>query len=660
MNYEAWIWTELLAFDNRQDDQGVAEYIRKTGFVPKGICLLVSAPDFVLLHNGMEKEVMLPPDVCSRDGHKGNEERLRQNWTSFQVKSLVDHLHRAGSEVYISMFTAYHRNKFHQEWISAHPEVLQVWDFQGAGLNINCLARLNDGTFFEDVFISKVIRTVLDYGFDGWHGPDGWGPLTTGSLAYTDCSDDMMAQFADHLCQDLPEVVVCKSNNQVSILEKRMDWIWQNRRREWLHFNIARMETFWRKMVKALHDNGKKAIINSAWTKACFEAIYRYGIDYRRIAATGVDYMVVETVAAGLTLIHGRRDQHYDFLAMLMEIKACVPGMKLLFLHGIKDAVENYDLLRHAPARLEKELYSLANVCYHDGENTHRAADGFLACLGDGISADEWRWLKTRWDKAFSAQPGYAGSVTAIWSERAFYSHFDDYLETGGWCSHRQTFFLMEHGVQIQSAARIENIGRLTGTLLVPYFHLLPEEELQSVLNYRGGAVILLGDLTRRKLPCADVAIDYGTISCVIINSGMAQMSMAIPAVEGKFTDEEIPLAFYDDIKYRDIPSVFWNKVADIINSIIVPGDRTHVLCRILDPNGETAVMSLEFASDALHIAVKNNSQIYAKPELELTKNIRSIKILSGFPLTECIPDKDRFKVVIPPQGIVVMEIKTE
>ena len=34
-NYEPWVWTELLAFDNTQKDGGAAEYIKELGFVPK-------------------------------------------------------------------------------------------------------------------------------------------------------------------------------------------------------------------------------------------------------------------------------------------------------------------------------------------------------------------------------------------------------------------------------------------------------------------------------------------------------------------------------------------------------------------------------------------------------------------------------------------------
>lgn len=77
-------------------------------------------------------------------------------------------------------------------------------------------------------------------------------------------------------------------------------------------------------MVTALHGAGRKAVINSAWGRAPFESLYRYGIDYQRIAATGVDAIIVETVAAGLAMDPrlGNEDRHDDFLSMLMLLRA--------------------------------------------------------------------------------------------------------------------------------------------------------------------------------------------------------------------------------------------------------------------------------------------------------------------------------------------------
>jgi len=42
-NHERWIWTELIGFDSDQPDQGVAEYLETTGFVPDCICLLITS-----------------------------------------------------------------------------------------------------------------------------------------------------------------------------------------------------------------------------------------------------------------------------------------------------------------------------------------------------------------------------------------------------------------------------------------------------------------------------------------------------------------------------------------------------------------------------------------------------------------------------------------
>ena len=78
--FEAWVWTELLAFDNTQDDCGAAAYLNELGFVPSGICLMTASPDFALHHPGKLTGRVLAADICSRDGHPRNERRKRQFW----------------------------------------------------------------------------------------------------------------------------------------------------------------------------------------------------------------------------------------------------------------------------------------------------------------------------------------------------------------------------------------------------------------------------------------------------------------------------------------------------------------------------------------------------------------------------------------------------
>ncbi|KKR04406.1 MAG: hypothetical protein UT30_C0008G0028 [Candidatus Uhrbacteria bacterium GW2011_GWF2_39_13] len=665
MNYEAWIWTELLAFDNTQKDQGVSEYLIKTGFIPKGICLLVSSPDFVLLHDGIKEEKILPPDICSRRGHERNEERERQEWTNYQIKSLVENLHKKGVEVYISMFTSYMMDKFHGEWMSKHPEVMQEWDFQGRSPCVNCLRRLKDGRYFEDIFIAKVIEASNDYGFDGWHGPDGYGPLSSGALPYTDCSDDMMGQFAAYYKKPLPDIVTCDSIIRiptVRTLQDRMNWLWSNLRKEWIDFNVTRWETFWKKMVDALHKNGKKALINSAWTRACFEAMYRYGIDYRRITNTGVDYMVVETVAEGLSLINEsiKRNLHHDFLAMLMEIKAFAPDMKLLFLHGVKDVVEEFNLLSHAPTSLERDCYSLANIYYQDKEKLpRRAVDGLLVCLGDGITSEEWEWLKTRWDLSFAAKSRKSGELTFVWSDNAFYELLDDYIRNGTWSSHLTAFHLMERGIQIQTGARIENVEFLKGPLLIPCSHLLPDSELKNILAYENGPLILIGNLEAEQIPSNSVFIKCGDMACAIINSSMKRQSVIIPYFSGKFIEEKVPLSFKEDISWCEVLELFWVSASEFISSAIEEynSEKGLTSCTCISENNKVTLMSSQIDEHKIHLAVKNTDRHYLKREISITKKPDKIKIQGKYPATELACNNNKFSVRIPPHGIIILEI---
>ncbi len=339
--YERWVWTEPIAFDNRKDDLGVGEYLGITGFTPNAICLLMSSPDFVLSHGDMKEEAALAPDFCSRRGHSHNQDRKRQVWTNHQLRGLLDKLHDREIDVYLSVFTHFLENNFHHEWVSDHREVLQTWK-DGERGNINCLARLKDGSYYEDFFLAKLLEAMNDYGFDGWHGADGYGPLT-GPIYEVDVSDDMVGQFARASGLSLPDFISEKCDDDATKLEARAQWIWRNKRRDWIEFYVERWTRFWRKMINGLHREGKKAVINSAWTRDPFEAIYRYGIDYRKIAGTGVDGIVVETVAGGVGLESGDPDRHYDYLAMFLLIKAYVPQTKLIFLHGIHDVVEQWD-----------------------------------------------------------------------------------------------------------------------------------------------------------------------------------------------------------------------------------------------------------------------------------------------------------------------------
>ena len=102
--FSPWVWTELLAFDRNEPDCGVSAYLEELGFVPEGMCLLVSSPDFLLSHPGKITGRQLPADICARGGQPGNERRQRQEWSDCDLKKLIAGLTNVGVEVYCSCF----------------------------------------------------------------------------------------------------------------------------------------------------------------------------------------------------------------------------------------------------------------------------------------------------------------------------------------------------------------------------------------------------------------------------------------------------------------------------------------------------------------------------------------------------------------------------
>ncbi len=139
-------------------------------------------------------------------------------------------------------------------------------------------------------------RILTDYGFDGYHGADGYAhpriPIYIG-----DFSDDMVGQFTEASGMSLPDPAWLRCDGSSEMIARRADWIWHDRRREWIAFYSDRLKGFWRKVVSALHAQGKSVMLNSAWTRDPFEALYRYGIDYKGLVEAGVDGFIVEAAA---------------------------------------------------------------------------------------------------------------------------------------------------------------------------------------------------------------------------------------------------------------------------------------------------------------------------------------------------------------------------
>ncbi|MBI2299492.1 MAG: hypothetical protein HYU66_11210 [Armatimonadetes bacterium] len=502
--HDRWLWIELIGFEVNDPDRGVERFLANAGFVPDAVLLLLFTPDFVHLHDGLGEERLLPPDHCSYSARPLGVERNRQEWTNHQLRELVAHLRGRGIAVYASFFNLFSSwidgQPYQSPWCAAHPEVHET-DLAGHSLGcLNPLRHLSDGTLYEDWFVDRLAVTLTDYGFDGWQAADGYSSPRL-PIHRADYSADMVAQFADWLGRKVPA-----------------DRIWAEARADWIRFYAARWEQFFAKATRTLHAAGKKLVLNSTWTRDPYQALYRYGVDYRKLAATGIDGFVVETVSAGVSLgaeSGVETNAFYDYQAMLLTMKAAVPELPLHCLNGVHDTNEQWDLLRHGPTLAEREILTLAHLFHRRGGRWEHCSAGPVACLSDSVLPHEWEWLNRRWDLGFGADVLRPRGAMLLWSDAAFERQLEAYLADRRWTPHKWLYELLSVGAPVPCIARVEELGELDGALLVPCPELLPADELAAVLGYRGGPVVLIGALPD-GLPAPDVLLRAGGIACAL------------------------------------------------------------------------------------------------------------------------------------------------
>ena len=434
--YVFFVWMELIGFDNTKPDFGVAEYLDRMTVKPQMISLLLDNDGLFLSHEkGLPSDFVFPPDVSSYRARPFNRERRRQEWTAFQLKRLVAELKSHDVTVFASFFA--------REQYPVVPERAEV-------------------------VAGKLATFLVDYGFNGLHGSDGYAPPR---YLLPECADS-----------DRPRVA---------------------------RATAAKYAANWNTIVSALKPHGLKCWLNTCWTRDPFEALYRYGVDYRLLAKTGIDGFVVESSAAAQS-IHGWNYQKSTPIdrstAMLMRLKACVPDMPLVLLHGINDGTEQWSALRHAPTRTASEALALGSVFY----GGKRALDGILACLGDGVTREEWAALAKVWNLAFTPAQGPVGA-RVVWSDRAFDAEFDACTVSRDASSNTLLYEMIRHRASLNAIVSVEEAmadKSMPIVLLNPEF--FPPDEL-TALRTRTAFVCELGRGARPPYACEYIPIPEDT-----------------------------------------------------------------------------------------------------------------------------------------------------
>ncbi len=510
IGFDKTMWIELIGFDVRKPDYGVASLFKKAGFIPESMYLLLWNADFIhrfTVGQADSDARFLRDDCCAYYGRPLNEEHPRQRWRNGDLKKLIACLHAFGVEVYLSVFDQqmspyvaerYQMRDLPDQWVDKHPELLFILRDGHVTSSLCPWKRLKDGSLYEDFLLQQLLQLLPEFGFDGWHAADGFGhprfPIYQG-----DFSDDMVEQSG---CgNNCPE----KCDGDSAALSRRAAFIWENYRSQWIEFHCRRRTAFFEKLLCGLRTIGRKVIINSCWTREPFEAKYRYGVDDAALSKLGFAGWVVEAPVSVIETEgwrHDECDSLYKFLAALGRIRACLPAQRLLLLNTIKDTMEQYNSIRHAPMLLEAELTSFASVYFHNDQKPHPALDGIVSCLSDGLSKSEWSWLLRRWNFCFGDRwEGWNQGVRVIYDQEALEQELRSYCRQPFCSSYHWHWLLLGAGAPLMETVELSQASTAAGPFLLIHPAFYSREKLRPFLEARGREVICCGLRKQPDIP---------------------------------------------------------------------------------------------------------------------------------------------------------------
>ena len=358
---------------------------------------------------------------------------------------------------------------------------------------IFALKRFKDGSYYEDFFIDKVCKTLTDYGMTGIHMADTFCPATGKMIHSLDFSTDFVGQFIDHTKITLPdEIAETMGNDDKASEELRGNWIYRNLRAEWARFVVWRWEVFFTKLCTRLHAIGKKVSVLAMYCTDPFETVYCLGIDLKRIVAAGVDRVTANILPTSVYFggPDGREYYFHKYMAIAPTTAAHLPKGKLISMVGVHDPTEEWSMIHHQPTQHERDMYTM--MAYHtiDGEGIRRSLEGYMMCLGDGLSASDWQWESKRMSAATDGRVKKCLSGAMLWSENANEAMLDEFIRTRRWTPHKHFYELAKKGTLLGATVTPEGLAGYEGLLLVPNIDMLTPDEQRAVAEYKGGAVL--------------------------------------------------------------------------------------------------------------------------------------------------------------------------
>ncbi len=669
-NFKKWCWIELIGFDNTKEDFGVSSFLDRAGFVPDGVSLLLSWLGFVFNHDTLLEEKKLESGECSYVGHPYCPERKRQDWTNFELKGLIEELHKRGIKVYLSFFNYASYSDDNGEVVidPFHKEHTEVYDKDTADpyISVNVLKRLSDGSFYEDVLQEKTVKTLADYGFDGIQIADGIssGRLTVpASLTY----DDVVEQFEEETQIKIPE-------------ENTKEYILENCYLEYLNFLSSRWETFFKKFKTRLEESGKTAYFNNAWTSCPFDALYRYGVDYSKIDALKYDGCVVEDVSGSVSILAGehngylmtdeeRRRVYYWFLSKLMLTKANLKNTEIIPLSSIHDNMEQWGVFEHLPTYMMLFVTSNLSTLIYTENGAKPIIDGAFFTLSDSLSSDDWNKIRNIWNTAYTPDAYGNAGVTLVWSDNALKRELESFVESRTLPTPQILTELKYAAAPVSAVVREEDIenmpspfGVYSGALLIVNPHCFDKDILEKVPTLNRPVFVISSpeNVPDTFTPLVEEKNNFGSI----VLSVNIKTDRKLVTVENdkkySFDAEPLDALWTHSLNHKPYTNEFWiecaNAISELTHSPLITKDivTEHGIRRRVCKYICTQLKE----ENRCRLTVINDDYWYNLPTVTFDKEIKKATALTKYKGYKVATDKNSLTVLATLRGAEIIDIE--
>jgi hypothetical protein len=348
--------------------------------------------------------------------------------------------------------------------------------------------------------------------------------------------------------------------------------------------------------------------------------------------------------------------------------RAAMPTLCITPLAGIHDTMEQWGVLEHMPTSMTRNVISNLNTFINDKGRLKPITDGPFFCLSDSLSEADWDFIRKNWEIGYTKNAQLVCGATLIYSDKRLDQELDAFIRTRRTPTHRLVSELLYAGASVSAVVRIEDLEYVTGTILVTNPDLLPGEELNMLLSYDRGPIILIGSqehfLSSESLQ--DVVLEnnrFGGIRLQIAGSGEQKQAVILDndqhySFDPKCSMEAVGGLWTHPLEFAPISPAFFAACAEAI----IHSSKAPVIAA--QSKSETGLLrqvckyiAVQVSEDTYRVFISNDDYYYNHPKLDMGREIKQVTCLTKYPGYKVNFDQSSFNARIPGRGMEAFEV---